>query len=68
VIDCPCGHVLRGPDDDALFRLARQHVTDHHQDMKRTDEQLRQLVSERARDDLVMMRDPASAVEPPRGA
>jgi predicted small metal-binding protein len=51
VIECPCGHQLRGSDDDELFRLARQHVIDHHPDMRRSDDELHQLIGARARDD-----------------
>lgn len=53
IIDCPCGHQLRAANDDELLRLARRHVADHHPDMNRTDEDLRQLIAARARDDLV---------------
>jgi hypothetical protein len=56
IIDCPCGHQLSGANDDELFRLARQHVTEHHPDMRRTDEDLRQLIAERARDDVAIAR------------
>ena len=40
MIDCPCGHRLRGADDDELFRLAREHVDRDHPEMQRTDEQI----------------------------
>jgi predicted small metal-binding protein len=50
VIDCPCGHQLRGADDEELFRLARQHITEDHPDMQRSDEQVRQTIRDRARD------------------
>jgi predicted small metal-binding protein len=56
VIDCPCGHPLRGANDDELLRLARQHVTEHHPDMHRTDDDLRQLIRARARDDAAATR------------
>jgi len=52
LIECPCGHQLRGSDDQMLFRLARQHVTEHHPDMRRSDDELRQLIHERARDEV----------------
>ena len=51
IIDCPSGQQLRAGDDAALFRAARRHVTDHHPDMTRTDDELRQMIRERARDD-----------------
>ncbi|MGH3030711.1 MAG: DUF1059 domain-containing protein [Gaiellaceae bacterium] len=44
-IECPCGHRLEGADDEELFRLARQHVEEHHPDMGRSDEQLRARVA-----------------------
>ena len=50
-IDCPRGHVLRGEDDEDLFRLARQHVDDDHPEMKRTDEEVRARVAADARDE-----------------
>ena len=56
VIDCPCGHQLRGSDDEELVRLARRHVTEHHPDMQRSDDELRHLVRERARDDVAVAR------------
>src|SRR5438093_13662062 len=56
MIDCPCGQQLRAANDEGLFRAARQHVTDHHPDMNRTDDELRQLIRERARDDVTVTR------------
>ncbi len=49
-IECPCGHHLEGGDDDELFRLARAHVDNHHPEMQRTDEQLRERVAADAYD------------------
>ena len=49
-IDCPCGHHLEGEDDEALFRVVREHVDNHHPDMQRTDEQLRQRIANDAYD------------------
>ena len=51
IIECPCGHQLRGADDEELFRLARQHVVEHHPEMQRSDDELHQLIGQRARDD-----------------
>jgi hypothetical protein len=56
VIDCPCGHQLIGANDQELFGLARQHVTEHHPGMQRTDEELQQLIREGARDEVVAPR------------
>ncbi len=51
IIDCPCGHVLRGADDAELFHLARKHVDEDHPEMKRTDDEIRRRVSADARDE-----------------
>jgi len=56
LIDCPCGYQLAGANDEELFRLARQHVTEHHPGMQRSDDELRQLIAARARDDLAVAR------------
>lgn len=52
LIECPCGLELNGTNDEELFALARRHVTEHHPGMQRTDDELRQLIRERARDAL----------------
>lgn len=44
-IDCPCGHQLQAADDEQLFQRCRDHVAEHHPEMQRTDEQLRQRVA-----------------------
>ena len=49
-IDCPCGHRLVGTDDEALVGLARSHVEEHHPDMQRSDDELRQRVAADAYD------------------
>jgi uncharacterized protein DUF1059 len=49
-IDCPCGHTLEAPDDEALFRAARQHIAQDHPEMDRTDEQIRERVAADAYD------------------
>jgi hypothetical protein len=48
VIDCDCGHTLQAANDDDLFKAAREHVDQAHPDMKLTDEQVRDLVAQRA--------------------
>lgn len=50
IIDCPCGHVLRGADDHELFTLARQHVDRDHPEMQRADEDIRARIAADARD------------------
>jgi predicted small metal-binding protein len=49
-IECPCGHHLQAPDDEALFRAARDHIEREHPDMGRTDEQIRQRIAADAYD------------------
>jgi len=49
-IDCPCGHLLQGADDEELVRLARKHITEDHPEMKRTHQELRARVAADARD------------------
>jgi predicted small metal-binding protein len=49
-IDCPCGHRLIGADDEELVDLARAHIEEHHPDMERTDEELRDRVAADAYD------------------
>jgi hypothetical protein len=40
-IDCPCGHRLEAPDQEALFEVARAHMEQHHPDSEGTDGQIR---------------------------
>jgi hypothetical protein len=51
VIECPCGHTLRGGDRDELIQRCREHLEQHHPDMSRTDEQLRARVDADAREE-----------------
>ena len=53
-IDCPCGHQLQADDDEQLFQRCRQHIAEHHPDMQRTDEQIRQRVAADAYETEVM--------------
>jgi predicted small metal-binding protein len=39
-IECPCGTVLRGPDEDSVVEVAREHAKSVH-DMDLTDDQAR---------------------------
>ena len=50
IIDCPCGHVLRGADDAELFELARKDVDEDYLEMKRAADEIRARVSADARD------------------
>ena len=42
VINCPCGHVIRGDTDEELLAGAHQHMEEAHADMasKPSDEEL----------------------------
>ena len=51
VMQCECGHVLRGESDDELVRQGRQHVDQEHPDMGLSDDQLRELIAANARDE-----------------
>jgi hypothetical protein len=50
VIDCDCGHTLQAANDDDLFKAAREHVDRDHPDMSLSDDELRNLVAEKAYD------------------
>jgi hypothetical protein len=47
---CDCGEVLTGPDDEALFRLARQHLKEDHENRVMSDGQVRDLITAQAKD------------------
>jgi predicted small metal-binding protein len=47
---CDCGVVLTGQDDEELFRLARQHVKEDHEDRVMSDGQIRDLIAANATD------------------
>jgi predicted small metal-binding protein len=49
-IDCPCGHRLEGADNDELFALARRHVDEAHPEMERSDDQIRDRITNDAYD------------------
>ncbi len=49
-LDCECGQHLEAANDEELFEKAREHVNRDHSNMQLTDEQVRQLVAERAYD------------------
>jgi predicted small metal-binding protein len=49
-IDCPCGHHLEAATDEELFRLAREHLEQHHPEMERSDDQIRERVTADAYD------------------
>jgi predicted small metal-binding protein len=50
VIDCECGQTLQAANDDDLAAQVRVHADESHPDMQLSDEQVRQLVADRAYD------------------
>ena len=51
VMQCECGHMLRGETDDELMEQGRRHVAEMHPELGMSDEQLRELVTANARDE-----------------
>jgi hypothetical protein len=49
-VECPCGVVLSGADDDALFLAGRQHADEHHPDDHIPDDFIRAHIRDNARD------------------
>jgi predicted small metal-binding protein len=50
VLDCDCGQTVQGATDDELVNEVRRHVDDSHPDMELSDDQLREMVSQKAYD------------------
>jgi len=48
VIDCDCGKTLQAGNDDDLATQVRHHVDESHPELELTDEQVRDLVADRA--------------------
>jgi predicted small metal-binding protein len=48
VIDCDCGQTLQAANDEDLAAAVRDHMAESHSDMEVTDEQVNDLVAERA--------------------
>jgi predicted small metal-binding protein len=48
VIDCDCGHTLQAANDDDLFGVARKHVDEVHADQEMSDDEVRELIAEKA--------------------
>jgi predicted small metal-binding protein len=48
--DRPCGHELQAADDEEPIERCNEHIADHHPEMQRTDEQIRQRVAADAYD------------------
>jgi len=50
VLDCECGRTLQAANDDDLTGQVRAHADEEHPDMQLTDEQVRELVADKAYD------------------
>ena len=48
VIDCDCGQTLQAGNDEDLVAALRAHVDEAHSDAPLNEEQVRQLVADRA--------------------
>jgi hypothetical protein len=48
VLDCDCGKTLQAANDDDLATQVREHADAEHPDMQLDEQQVRQLVSDRA--------------------
>jgi predicted small metal-binding protein len=33
VVNCECGLIIRGEDDEELFEQVQSHISDHHPDL-----------------------------------
>ena len=49
-LDCDCGRHLEAADDEKLFDKAKEHVTRDYPEMQLGDEQVREIVAEKAYD------------------
>jgi hypothetical protein len=51
VCTCPgCGKQIEAADDDALFAAGRAHADAEHADQGMSDDQIRQIIADGARD------------------
>lgn len=48
VIDCECGETLQAANEDDLVKATRQHVDEAHPDLEMSDDQVRELVADKA--------------------
>jgi predicted small metal-binding protein len=46
-VDCWCGHVVQGEDDEELVGRLRGHLNDEHPTEERTDDDVRSRVADR---------------------
>jgi hypothetical protein len=47
-VDCWCGYVLQGEDDEELAERLRGHLAGEHADEHRTDDEVRDRIAERS--------------------
>jgi hypothetical protein len=47
-VDCWCGSLVQGDDDEVLESALKEHVNAEHADEPRSDEEVRSRVAERA--------------------
>jgi predicted small metal-binding protein len=50
VIDCECGTTIKAANDDELAAQVREHMEEAHPGDERSDEQVSELVADRAYD------------------
>ena len=48
LLDCDCGATLQAANDDDLAQRVREHVDQDHPDMGLSDDQVRELIAEKA--------------------
>ena len=48
IVDCDCGRTLQAANDDDLVKQVRAHADEAHADLQLTDDQVRELVAQRA--------------------
>lgn len=50
-INCPgCGQHAEAENDEALFKIARDHANQAHPDQRLSDDQVREIVRQNAKD------------------
>ena len=49
-LDCDCGQHLEAANDEKLLDKAKEHVNRDHPEMQLSDEQVREIVAEKAYD------------------
>ena len=50
VLDCDCGQTVQGATDDELAAAVRRHVDESHPDMELSDDQVSEMISQKAYD------------------